>query len=224
MKRTLTLLLLCLPLLLTPVHAGAAATVQPGDAIYTSAGQCTLGFLVDGDGGPYFLTAAHCVEKNHEQVRLGSSNGPVVGTVAALGNPNASATDWALIRVEPTRVNQISAVVRGHTAPTGVAYESQTNTGDVLEHSGHGIPWSVAAPLRERRIGILAGDDEDEWWSVGLDTFGDSGGPVIHSRTGRGLGLVSRLCLGGCTSEGPTVAGIIPQAAAVGYQITLRTF
>ena len=41
--------------------------------------------------------------------------------------------------------------------------------------------------------------------------------------TGRALGIVSRLCAGTCSEEGPTVQGILAKAASRGFSVTLRT-
>ena len=45
----------------------------------------------------------------------------------------------------------------------------------------------------------------------------------MHVKTGKALGIVSRLCAGACSEEGPTVQGILAKAAARGFPVTLRT-
>ena len=52
---------------------------------------------------------------------------------------------------------------------------------------------------------------------------GVQGGPLVHIGTGRALGIVSRLCAGTCSEEGPTVQGILAKAASRGFSVTLRT-
>jgi hypothetical protein len=37
------------------------------------------------------------------------------------------------------------------------------------------------------------------------------------------MGIVSRLCVGLCTEEGPTVQGILAKARARGFALALRT-
>lgn len=222
-RRVLVLLSVVAAGVVVPSNASAVATVAPGDAIFTNTGACTLGFLADGtaDGrtGPYFLTAAHCVNTVGDSVRLIDES--FLGRVVAIGNPHATESDWALIEVPAGRT--VTAAVRGHGPPTGSTTIDSTSFGDLLQYSGHGIPWSAAAPLREQRIGVLTGDEQEAWYSIGPDSFGDSGGPVLHQSTGRALGLVSRLCVGTCTSAGPTIEGILPQTAAQGFPIELRT-
>ena len=53
--------------------------------------------------------------------------------------------------------------------------------------------------------------------------FGDSGGPLVHVASGKAYGIVSRLCIGVCEEEGPTVEGLLAKAAARGFTVTLRT-
>jgi hypothetical protein len=209
-------------LLFGPVRqAGALTSIQPGDSISTTVGGCTLGFGATSGGETYYMTAAHCVEHVGDSVEL--DDGTVLGQVAAIGNANNTGTDWSLIRVAPGLSGLASGVLRGHAAPTGVAKASQTATGDLIDHSGYGIPWFISPTLREQRFGVLIDQDATTWVSIGPDTQGDSGGPVLHRNTGGALGLVSRLCIGLCTSEGPTVEGILPQAAAKGFPLTLKT-
>ena len=45
----------------------------------------------------------------------------------------------------------------------------------------------------------------------------------MHVGTGKALGIVSRLCVGVCSEEGPTVQGILAKAASRGFSVTLRT-
>jgi hypothetical protein len=45
----------------------------------------------------------------------------------------------------------------------------------------------------------------------------------VHIGTGKALGIVSRLCAGACSEEGPTVQGILAKAASRGFSVTLRT-
>jgi hypothetical protein len=48
-------------------------------------------------------------------------------------------------------------------------------------------------------------------------------GSTVPVRTGKALGIVSRLCAGACSEEGPTVQCILAKAAAAGFSVTLRT-
>src|SRR5688572_14367733 len=121
--------------MLVPMRAGAAVTIQPGDEVISSVGGCTLGFVADGGGSTYFMTAAHCVDKTGDSVELG--DGTHLGTVAVIGNADDTDTDWALIKVADSRVGQVRAAVRGNESmPTGVAQSNETALGDLIQHSG----------------------------------------------------------------------------------------
>ncbi len=216
-KRVLLGLAAIVFLVVVPVRPASAATIQPGDQMWSSIGGCTLGFVLTGGGSTYFLSAAHCVDHVGEPIKLSDSS--VVGTVAAKGNGDNSSTDWSLIDVT-SRAREVSPDVRGHGAPTGVAFASGSAFGDTIDHSGYGIPWFVSIFTREARFGVLVSQNSGVWTSIGPDTFGDSGGPVLHRSSGGALGLISRLCVGVCTSEGPTIEGILPQLPP---GLTLRT-
>ena len=45
----------------------------------------------------------------------------------------------------------------------------------------------------------------------------------MHVGSGKALGIVSRLCAGACSEEGPTVQGIIAKAASRGFPVALLT-
>lgn len=209
---------------LLPMHAANAGSIQPGDFMQNGDKGCTLGFVVTSGVDTYFLTAAHCVDVPSEVVL---ADGTVVGDAVAEGSsvdePPDPADDWALVQVRPHLLSSVVSAVRGGSTPTGVATSADTGLGDLIKHSGYGIPWDITNLTREQRYGVLWSEDDGTWASIGPDTFGDSGGPVVHVSSGKALGLVSRLCLGTCTSIGPTIAGIFDRAAAIGYPLQLRT-
>jgi hypothetical protein len=211
-------------LVLLPAPARAIDTVQPGDYMETSVGACTLSFVYDGLGaqaGKVFIgTAAHCVSKVGQAVR--DEFGQTFGRVALIGNGSVTAQDYALIQVTPGV--PVSAAVKGWSSfPKGYTTSAETKLGDVVLVSGYGLGFNFLAATREKRYGAIVSDTSAEYRVVGLDTFGDSGGPFVHQRTGKAYGIVSRLCIGLCTSQGPTVEGILSKAAARGFTIRLRT-
>jgi hypothetical protein len=224
-KRGLAGLVLIAATLLVPARAAHAASIQPGDFMHSGGKSCTLGFVAMSGGDTFFLTAAHCVEPS-APVEL--ADGTILGDTVAEGDsaeePSVSAMDWALIHVRPHLVPSVVGSVRGTGGtPTGVALEGETGFGDLIKHSGYGLGFELTNVTREQRYGVLVDQSDREWAAIGTDIFGDSGGPVTHVATGRAVGLVSRLCLGTCTSIGPTIEGIFEQAAVAGYPLTLRT-
>lgn len=46
---------------------------------------------------------------------------------------------------------------------------------------------------------------------------------IRPARSGKALGIVSQPCIGTCSEEGPTVQGIVSDAARSGFPVTLRT-
>ena len=199
----------------------AASHIQPGAYHETDVGACTLNFVYDGSGGPYMGTAAHCVERIGDDVR--DESGAVFGDVAAIGDADVTAADWALIRVRPEFVGHVNPSVKGHPQyPTGVTTASETSVGDQVQLSGYGVGFGTVPPTREQRRGSLTFDDSETHQVLATLIFGDSGGPLVHVPTGQALGIVSRLCVGLCEEEGPTVEGILAKAAAAGFPVSVR--
>ncbi|MGB0653735.1 MAG: trypsin-like peptidase domain-containing protein [Thermoplasmatota archaeon] len=203
-------------------HA-AGGVIQPGDEHDFT---CTLNFVYDGVGSRagevYIGTAAHCVSSVGQQVS--TRDFPNFGTVAYLGDEDRTAWDFALIRVKPQYHADVSAAVKGHpNYPTGYTTPSDTFLGDAVQISGYGMGYGWTTPTQEERVADFMFDDQSEYGVSGPIHWGDSGGPLVHIPTGKALGIVSRLCLGVCTEEGPTVQGILAKSAANGFPIELRT-
>lgn len=211
----------------TGTPAGAAGEpIQPGVEIATSVGSCTLNFIYDGTGAlagkVYGGTAAHCVSAVGQPVTLGT--GETFGTVALIGDENSTVADYAFIEVFPALHGRVVAAMKGHpTYPKGVTTAAETNVGDLVQLSGYGLGFGLTQPTQERRVAVVAYDDAEEHEVVAPLIFGDSGGPLVHVPTGKAYGIVSRLCVGLCEEEGPTVEGLLAKAAARGFTVRLRT-
>lgn len=205
-----------------PAGASAAGTLQPGAYHETDTGACTMNFVYDGGDGPYLGTAAHCVAGVGDVVR--DLDGDRFGAVAYIGNENSTADDWALIRVDAEDQGRLSAGVKGSPQyPTGVTTPTETSRGDSVQLSGYGLGFGTNPVTQERRVAVMGFDDASIYDVTGPLVFGDSGGPLVHIPSGKALGIVSRLCIGVCTEEGPTVQGIIAKAAAKGVNVSVRT-
>lgn len=219
-------------LALAAAPAAAQTELRPGDLHETTEGFCTLGFVFDGAGGTagddtYFATAAHCVDKVGDAVKDG--DGEAFGTVAFVADDEPldgddAHQDFAFIRVSPQHEPRVKAGVRGHTQyPAGFTIPDQTQSGDLIQFSGHGLGFDLLQPTREDRFGLLLSDDAERWGVAGPMNFGDSGGPLVHIESGKALGIESRVCLRLCTDEGPTVQGMLTKATGAGFPVTLRT-
>lgn len=202
----------------------AAQTIQPGAYMESSDAGCTLNFIYDGaDGATFIGTAAHCVNEVGEDISR--EDGTVFGDVAAIGDEDTTEDDWALIAVRPEFLDEVSPALKGHpTLPrTGHTTASETGFGDQIQQSGYGLGTDITSTTREQRRSLLTYDDAEIHRILGYSIFGDSGGPYVHLPTGKAFGIVSRLCIGLCEEEGPTVEGLIAKAAAQGFSVRVRT-
>jgi hypothetical protein len=214
--------LAAIALAVAPAAAQAAVTLQPGAYHETDAGSCTLNFAYDHGGATVLGTAAHCVARVGQRVR--DIDGVEFGSVDFIGDQNQEGWDFAFIRVDAEDVSRVSAAVKGHPQfPTGVTTPAETLAGDQIQVSGYGLGYGTNPVTQERRRAILMWDDADMAGVAGPIHWGDSGGPLVHIGTGKALGIVSELCLGSCTEQGPTVQGLIAKAASRGYSVTLKT-
>ena len=221
-RALLSVLVVLAAVLMAPASSLAAGTLQPGAYHETDAGACTLGFVYTG-GATYFGTAAHCVDSVGQDVA--DEDGDVFGDVAVIGDADVTEEDWALIQVRSADVSRVSPAMKGSPGlpRSGFTTPAQTSTGDIVQLSGYGLGFNLLGVTRERRVAVMGFDDTELYTVTGPLIFGDSGGPLVHTPTGRALGQVSRLCIGVCTEEGPTVQGIVAKAAARGFSVSLRT-
>ena len=205
-----------------PAAAQAAPTLQPGAYHETDAGSCTMNFVYTGNAKTYVGTAAHCVDSVGQPVR--DSEGTNFGKVAFIGNADVMEEDYAFIEVDAEDLGRVSPAMKGHPQyPTGVTTPGETRTGDVVQASGFGVGFGETKPTQEQRKAVLSYDDAEIHTLTGPVLFGDSGGPFAHVKTGKALGIVSRLCVGLCSEEGPTVQGLLAKAAARGFVVTMKT-
>lgn len=209
-----------------PSAGAAGEPIQPGVEIATSVGGCTLNFIYDGTGSlagkVYGGTAAHCVSAVGQAVQLGT--GETFGHVALIGDEDSTTADYAFIEVLPSHHSRVNPAMKGHPSyPTGVTTAADTAVGDLVQLSGYGLGFGLTQPTQEERVGTITFDDAEEHEVIAPLIFGDSGGPLVHIATGKAYGIVSRLCIGLCEEEGPTVEGLLAKAAARGFTVELRT-
>jgi hypothetical protein len=217
------LVALTISILAISAAPAAAQTIQPGAYSQSGGAGCTLNFVYDGGGNTYMGTAAHCVSAVGDDVAL--EDGTVFGDVALIGNADIVEQDYAFIQVRPEFLSRVSPALKGHpTLPRGGYTRSgETAVGDQIQQSGYGLGSDVTNVTREQRRSILTYDDAEIHQIVGYSIFGDSGGPYVHLPTGKAFGIVSRLCIGLCEEEGPTVEGLLAKAAARGFSVQVRT-
>jgi hypothetical protein len=210
-----------------PTPAIAADPIQPGDLMQAGNTQCTLNFVYTGSGrlagNLYMGTNAHCVARVGQSVSDG--RGRTWGRVAFIGNPNEVSRDFAFIQVLSSFRSLVRASVQGHPGtPRGVANASETGLGDRVLLSGYGLIYRPLELTREKRFGFLLSHSGSRYQAEAPTFFGDSGGPVVHARTGGALGIVAVICLGTCgLTSGPTVQNILRVASAQGFPVRLRS-
>ncbi len=197
--------------------------IQPGDA---HDGSCTLSFVYDGvgskNGKVYIGTAAHCVSRVGQEVSTSGFNR--FGRVAYIGDDDQTAWDFALIEVKAAYQPYVNPAVKGHPhLPVGYTVPSDTIIGDSIQISGFGMGYGSTTYTQENRVATFQSDNNERYAVSGPIHWGDSGGPLVHLYSGKALGIVSRLCIGACTEQGPTVEGILNKAAASGFPLELRT-
>jgi Trypsin len=214
---------------LVSATAQAAITLQPGIRIESKGAQCTSNFLYDGTGSAnrgkvYLGTAAHCVSKIGDAVS--DDGGEDFGRVAFIGDGDTLSKDFAFIEVLPAFTSRVSAAVKGHPQlpRAGAARPDQTSPGDPVQVSGFGLIFGLLPATEEQRTATLVEHETLRHRVLGPLMQGDSGGPLVHLPSARALGVVSSLCIGTCVGiEGPTVQGILSQAASAGFPVALRT-
>ena len=161
--------------------SASAAVIQPGSSIESEGSYCTLAWILDGSGGPYAATAAHCVSREGAVVNLASGSlGSVVeriGTVALRGDPETDGRDYSIIRIDPAVAGQLNPALAGHPSiPTGVSRNYAK--GNLMQFSGHGVATDATTPTQQERVGVLNAIDGGHHDIIGAVTPGDSGGPV----------------------------------------------
>src|SRR3954469_6001294 len=161
--------------------SASAATIQPGSSIESEGSFCTLAWILDGGGGPYAATAAHCVSGQGAVVNLATGSlGSVVeriGTVALRCHAATDGRDYSIIQIDPAVAGQLNPALAGHPSiPTGVSRNYAK--GNLMQFSGHGVATVAAAPSQQECVGVLNAIVGAHHGILGAVTPGDSGGPV----------------------------------------------
>jgi hypothetical protein len=194
--------------------------IQPGARASSPIGGCTLNFVFhDQHGAKYIAIAAHCIDLGQ---RASASGVGEFGT--AIYRRFQGDDDFALIRIDPAKYYAVNPAMRNWGGPTGYTTYEETTIGDRLLYHGYGTVVGQNGVTRSR-VGALSADNVRSYNSIGVATFGDSGGPVLHAATGKALGLANNI-LGGPTSlvNGSTIERLVDKAAEeAGLTLTLQT-
>jgi hypothetical protein len=134
-------------------------------------------------------TAAHCTERVGERVTVPGTG--QIGTVVYDSDSVGSDVDFTLIRIDDELVGRTNPQVRGFSGPTGSVAPAELQRGDLVDVFGYGVVVGSREQTRARR-GVLMNWDATEYAINMPAVNGDSGGPILHSSTGKALGIVSR--------------------------------
>ena len=167
--------------------------IRPGAWILSPAG-CTTNFVF-GSASNYFIgTAGHCTSVGDE-VTLVAAPGVLmnIGTTVrsvdrGIGN------DFALIDVRPEMEQHVNPSMSYFGGPTAAG---SPQSGDVVEHSGHGL---VIGTGGTPRAGVVVyrgpGEGGDAFAWVGAASPGDSGS-AVRLANGQAAGDLTHLVVGG---------------------------
>lgn len=237
MRIRVTLLVAALAGLSQPPAVAETAPIvpiQPGAQIrMATGGSCSLNFVFDTADTRYIGTAGHCAGVG---VRINDSTGLRIGQVEYSVN-DYPALDFALIRIDESRLGDVSPAMRYWGGPTGVAPTGSflegsngTKPGTQIRQHGFGTTFRDHE-LTQRRAGILTESPRTTFEGAIPCSGGDSGSGVILA-TGEALGVldVATLALGGLdptlqsligkispTCGGSTISHVLFRLRAAGY-------
>jgi hypothetical protein len=207
-----------------PAFGGLDSPIRPGSHVTTSVGSCTLNFVfydsvLDEGQVPaaYVGTAAHCTQRAGDRVTVPGVG--EIGTVVYDSDHAGSGADFALIRIDDELVGRTNPQVRGFTGPTGSVTTADLGHGDLVDVYGYGVVFGRGEQTRPRR-GVLMNWDESEYAINMPAVNGDSGGPVLHSSTGKALGIVSRYgfaAMPPSTDQGPLMTYVFRALDDAGF-------
>jgi hypothetical protein len=211
-----------------PAFGNENSPLRPGSDLGPP-GYCTFNFVffdptTDGDPPVYIGTAGHCTERIGQRVTLGTAQ--EIGTVVYDSDLTNSDVDFSLIRVDRSMVARTNPKVLGWGGPRGIVGTSGLNRGDQVDVHGNGMLVGDSATTRTR-WGLLVDWDKDQYAADMPAVNGDSGGPLIHDRTGKALGIVSHYGTTGVpptTDAGPLMSWIFRAVSDAGFNdIVLAT-
>ncbi len=196
----------------SPVWGALDVAIRPGAPI----GWCTYNFLFYAPANDtyYVGTAAHCTGAIGQRMPLEGFMDEI-GTVvydsdnATQSNTNA---DFSLILLDDGFNLHANPTMMNLQGPTGFTTAAEVAIGDVIEHHGYGMVFGDVEQARDRE-GIVSG------WSGGTDKdycsespiwWGDSGSPIIHQKTQKAFGIVSRAGWTACTPSAQLMGATLP--------------
>lgn len=200
-------------------HHHASSPIQPGAEI-SYPGVCSFNFVFeDTQGALYIGTAGHCVSRKGQYV-IPAEFDQAIGQVAWI----AEGPDFALVEVEPSLYDRVDPAVRHWGGPTGMASLNDTQTGDRVQHYGHGAYYRESEATRPR-TGVLVTHTNQTYCAEEPVYGGDSGSAVLTG-DGLALGIATQIgvgCLPPTALQGPTVSHVLASARQAGLNLSVVT-
>ena len=237
-RRIALLTAVALLLVVTPASAHHHAAIQPGAPMLrdTGSGTGSLNFVFRDRTTQelYVGTAAHVVRELSVGQRAANDEAGEFGTLVYTreGVFSFSTQDFALIKIDPDRYEDVSAAVRHWGGPSGVAAFDELVPGLPTYQYGQGSFFRTSEPTR-LKTGVITAPSADNWGYIGWVSEaragfgGDSGSPILAGPDGRALAITilfaSVLYGDPGVQIGPTVDLIMHELRNAGFDLELVT-
>lgn len=230
-----------------PWPALASATIRPGVATTSPAGQCTSNFLYRSPNNAtlYLGSAAHCfdgrkvgdtvtIEGASKPGRLAYSSWITRGLTNCLGEGGLSAGgecdhDFALVSIDAADRPKVHPAVLHFGGPTALTDSTKLAVGARILVPGNSGTWPPVDEVRWHE-GVVAAshsstDPQFEIVTVAPGIPGDSGSAVM-TRAGEAAGILATLCFAPCTGQNGVVGlkGQLEFAKTKGTDVLLVTW
>lgn len=205
-----------------PLQPGAPMIDRHSSSAPYHGSYCTLNFVFEDERArkvgsrrvrsTYIGTSANCTSTVGQRVEA-----PQIGTFGTVVFRDYGYAQFALIRVDPSKLRYVSRVVRGYgAAPRGYTTSDETSAGDPL--LTHGYPMAGTGPSGVTRTGVLVGDTSTGYHSTVQPSILDRGSPVISVRDGKALGISNEMYY---PTGHRTIEGLLGLLEASGLHVTL---
>lgn len=164
--------------------------IRPGSHM---AGGCTASFLFTDGTDIFVATAGHCVSEG--QTAVSPAAGGAIGTVVfSTGQASGPGHDFALVKVDPSKHDLVSAEMCDWAGPTQ-AFGGGSILGRGVVYTGHGGVGGLLGPHPPRPRpgpGVSWGAETFQWVGAGIP--GDSGS-AVRLTGGEALGTLTHVSI-----------------------------
>ena len=205
-----------------PLQPGAPMIDQHSSSLPYRGSYCTLNFVFTDERAQkvgsrrvrstYIGTSANCTSRVGQRVAA-----PEIGTFGTVVFRDYGGAQFALIRVDPSKLRYVSKVVRGYgAAPSGYTTSEETSAGDPL--LTHGYPMAGTGPSGVTRTGVLVSDTATGYHSTIQPSILDRGSPVVSVLDGKAFGISNEMYY---PTGHSTIEGLLRLLEKSGLHVTL---